>query len=213
MKRLVSMQDDLFLFGLFESLLFSSAEPVSIDSIKNSLKDQLPDDFEDQFYRVIQELNSRKGGIQVMHAAGGYFLVTRPQFAPYIRRFNLIQRKTHLSRAACETLAIIAYQQPVTAPEVENIRGVDSTGVLRNLLEKDLITILGKKKAPGNPMIYGTTSKFLMDFGLSSLAALPDLKEFEKLFQHENVQPELNFNPPSPENEVKTMEDIDESDK
>ena len=205
------MTDDSFLFGLFEALLFSSVEPVSIEAIKNALKDQLPDDFEEKFFRAIQEINSRKGGIQIIHAAGGYTFVTRSQFAPYIRRLNTVQRKTHLSRAACETLAIIAYQQPVTSPEIEDIRGVDSSGVIRNLLEKDLITILGKKKAPGNPMIYGTTSKFLMEFGLVNLAALPDLKEFEKLFEHETVQPELNFNPKPAVTDPITMEETHES--
>ncbi len=92
-------------------------------------------------------------------------------------------QRARFSKASLEALAIVAYRQPITAPEIESIRGVESSGILRNLLEKKLITVLGRKRSPGNPLIYGTTPQFLMVFGLEDLRSLPSLEEFEKILK------------------------------
>ena len=112
--------------------------------------------------------------------AGGYQLRTRPEYADYLRRLGH-SRPFKFSRPALETLAIIAYRQPVTRSEIEYLRGVDSGSVLKTLLEKRLLRILGKKDVPGKPMIYGTTREFLELFGLPDLSALPTLREFSEL--------------------------------
>jgi len=177
--------DEQAFHNLCEALLFASPEPVNLETLRHAVETQESDDFQELFDRFVHAFNSQPGGMQILQIAGGYQMVTRAQFAPYIQRLKTIQKKTRLSRAACETLAIIAYQQPVTQPEIEHIRGVDSGGVVKNLLDKQLITILGKKHAPGNPILYGTTNKFLSEFGLKELTALPNLKEFEQLLTEE----------------------------
>ena len=110
--------------------------------------------------------------------------------APGIRKMDSVLARTRLSRAACEVLAVIAYRQPVTQPEIEHIRGVDSSGVIKTLIEKQLITILGRKPGPGKPMLYGTTGKFLVEFGLKDIQSLPDLEDFAKLLEKENSGPD-----------------------
>jgi segregation and condensation protein B len=115
--------------------------------------------------------------------AGGYRFTTRHDYHPWVRILFRNQRTVRLSRAALQTLAIIAYRQPVTAPEIEEIRGVDTAGLLKNLLDKRLITILGRKDVVGRPILYGTTADFLVQFGLASLDDLPSLEEFEQLLR------------------------------
>ncbi|MBN1355525.1 SMC-Scp complex subunit ScpB [bacterium] len=188
------MDDQLF-FAICEALIFASPEPVKLDTVKSAFEDALPDDFEMRFERFLRSYNAQRWGTQIIEVAGGYQIVTRSQFAPHVKRLKTVQRQTRLTRAACETLAIIAYQQPVTQPEIEHIRGVDSAGVVRNLLEKGLITILGKKHAPGNPILYGTTKKFLAEFGLKELTALPDLKEFDQILNPAPDEEAENRNP------------------
>jgi segregation and condensation protein B len=119
-------------------------------------------------------------GMRVDEVAGGYMFRTNPAYASYVQSF-LAQRPVRLSRAQLETLAIVAYRQPITRPEVDDIRGVDCGPVLKGLLERDLIRILGKKDEPGRPMLYGTTQNFLELFSLQSLRELPTLREFTEL--------------------------------
>jgi segregation and condensation protein B len=178
--------DEQAFHNLCEALLFASPQPVDLETLHHAVETREIENFQEAFDRFVQAFNTEPGGMQILQIAGGYQMVTRSQFAPYIQRLKTIQKKTRLSRAACETLAIIAYQQPVTQPEIEHIRGVDSGGVVKNLLDKQLITILGKKHAPGNPILYGTTNKFLSEFGLKELTALPNLKEFEQLLTDES---------------------------
>ena len=112
--------------------------------------------------------------------AGGWRLATRPEVGPWVRRFFRERNRTRLTSAALETLAIVAYKQPITAPEVQAIRGVDPSHGIKSLLEKRMIRILGRKKVVGNPLLYGTTKQFLVHFGLDRLADLPSLEEFDK---------------------------------
>ena len=181
-------------FGhICECLLFATSEPISREAIRSAVQDEFEDNFEELFDGFLVEFNKMARGLQIIEVAAGYQMTTRAEFAGYIRRIRTIQCRARLSRAACETLAIIAYRQPVTVPEIEQIRGVDVSGTVKNLLEKDLITILGRKRGPGNPLLYGTTSKFLIQFGLKDLKSLPDIHDFEKLFESQQSDPELPF--------------------
>jgi segregation and condensation protein B len=140
---------------------------------------------------AIEELEvdyaERPRGFFLQKVAGGYQLRTCPEYADYLRKLGH-NRPFKFSRPALETLAIIAYRQPVTRAEIEYLRGVDSGSVLKTLLEKHLARILGKKDVPGKPMIYGTTREFLELFGLPDLAALPTLREFSELIPDENSE-------------------------
>ncbi len=189
--------DSDFLLGLFESVLFASGDPVNLKEFYRILPEQTADEFEKQLPMIIESINSRIGGLEIVAVGGGYQLVTRPTFASYIQRLNTVQTKRKLSRAACEVLAIIAYRQPITQPEIDYIRGVDCSGVIHNLIEKKLIDIIGKKNAPGHPHLYGTTDKFLTQFGLKDLDALPELHILEE-WVRESPQQEL-FPDPDPE--------------
>ena len=130
-------------------------------------------------------------GIMLVEVAGGYQLATRPENAIWIRKFRSIKVTSKLSRPALETLAIVAYRQPITRTEVEAIRGVNIGGVVRNLMERRLVKIVGKKDVPGKPMLYGTTQEFLQYFGLKDLSSLPTLKEFQELEADEEVMEEI----------------------
>ncbi len=127
-----------------------------------------------------QERSDEGSGVDLAEVAGGWQFRTKAENSPWIFKLNKT-RPVRLSRAALETLAIVAYRQPVTRPEVDEIRGVDSGPVLRNLLERNLVKILGKREEPGNPLIYGTTKDFLEFFGLNTLNDLPSLREYTEL--------------------------------
>jgi len=165
--------------ALVEALLFGADGPLRVERIAEVL------DMEHAAVRaVLQALaadyDTQSRGFFLQEVAGGYQLRTRPEFADYLRRLGRT-RPFKFSRPALEALAIIAYRQPVTRTEVEYLRGVDSGSVLKTLLDRHLVRILGKKDVPGKPAIYGTTREFLELFGLPDLAALPTLKEFSEL--------------------------------
>ena len=120
------------------------------------------------------------GGLVVEQVAGAYRLATKPAVGAVVRQFFRQRNRTRLSPAALETLAIVAYRQPATVPEIQAIRGVDPSGALKNLLEKKLVRILGRKKVVGNPLLYGTTKQFLVHFGLNRLEDLPSIEEFDQ---------------------------------
>ncbi len=123
--------------------------------------------------RQLQEVLTAQGAVQLTQVAGGYQLATKPEYAPYITRL-LNPPTKRLSRAALETLAIIAYEQPITQAQIDALRGVDSSHVVRQLLERGLIQEVGRKDAPGKPVLYGVTTNFLHYFGLNSMADLPE---------------------------------------
>ncbi|MBN1297630.1 SMC-Scp complex subunit ScpB [bacterium] len=187
---------DKRLFPICEALLFASPEPLSADVIGEILRQEglrLDRDVSNDLESFRSWINDREGGLMVIRVAGGWQLVTRPEAADAVTRLKTHRQNTRFSRAALEVLAIIAYRQPITTPEIEAIRGVDSAGVLKNLMQKKMITLLGRKKFPGNPLLYGTTRLFLKTFGLDSLDALPDLTEFTALFPPGMMQSELPF--------------------
>ncbi len=162
------------LFPALECLLFVAAEPVTPRQVGEVLRME-----ETAASEVLEEFRRHYvngGGLQVVRVAGGYQLRTRPEFAGVVSAF-LRPPAQKLSRQALETLAIIAYEQPVSGPEIEALRGVSSDGVLKTLLERELIREAGRKDAPGRPILYRTTERFLEHFGLADLNDLPKLEE------------------------------------
>jgi len=164
---------------IVESLIFVSETPIRAERIAETL-----DVEKGRVQRVLRELVEEyqrlARGFTLEEVAAGYQFRTRPEHVEWVRRLNKT-RPFRFSRAALETLAIIAYRQPITRAEIEFLRGVDSGGVVKTLLDRHLIRILGKKDIPGRPMIYGTTRDFLELFGLRDLSALPTLKEFSEI--------------------------------
>ncbi len=166
--------------SIIESLVFVSETPLSLNRLKAILGDVDLRDIRLALAELKGEYEDRQGGFTLQEVAGGYQFRTRSDFSDWIKKL-LKPSPTRLSRAALETLAIIAYKQPIIRADVEHIRGVDSGGVLRLLLEKKLIRVLGRKDIPGRPMIYGTTKDFLEIFNLKDLSELPSPKEITSL--------------------------------
>lgn len=166
--------------AIVESLLFASDAPITIDKIKSVLEVADRKAIREVLTSLTQEYESAKRGFFLSEVAGGFQLRTRPEYRQWIRRLKET-RPARLSRAGMETLAIIAYKQPVLRSDVEYLRGVDCGGTLRTLLERRLIRVLGRKDLPGRPMIYGTTKQFLELFDLKDLNDLPTLKDLKDL--------------------------------
>ena len=166
--------------NIIESLLFVAEEPLTVDRLKKILVLAESKQILDALDKIATDYDVRKGGFYLHQVAGGYQIRTRPEYTQWIKR--LIQPKpVRLSKAALETLAVIAYKQPVIRSEIEHIRGVDCGGVLKVLLERKFIRVLGRKEIPGRPLIYATTRHFLEVFDLKNLNDLPTPKEIEEL--------------------------------
>jgi segregation and condensation protein B len=163
---------------IVEAILFTTHNPVLIDEIKNVVNEAKASEIKKAVERLQEEHNGGSGGICIKAVAGGFQMCTKPELSGWIKKFHQVERKEKLSRAALETLAIIAYKQPVVRPEIEAIRGVGVDYIIKRLLENELIRVMGRKKTVGAPLIYGTTEKFLSYFGLSSLSELPKFEEF-----------------------------------
>jgi len=161
------------------AVLFASGEPVQPKEIAAALEGVAIPDVQKAIETLQIQYERNEAGLRLEWVGGGVRLATRPEVAEWVRQFFRERHRTRLSPAAFETLAIVAYRQPVTAAEVQAIRGKDPQGPLKNLLEKRLLRILGKKKVLGNPLLYGTSKHFLVHFGLNSLADLPSMDEFD----------------------------------
>jgi segregation and condensation protein B len=166
------------LMSIVESLLFAATKPLTVARIRKILKEPTARQIKLALKQLIADTVSR--GVCVTQVAGGFLLRTHAENARWVQAL-LQARPVRLSRPQLETLAIISYRQPITKPEVDHVRGVDAGAVIKLLLEKDLIKIVGKKEEPGRPMLYGTTVHFLEFFNLMSLRDLPDLREFREL--------------------------------
>ena len=165
---------------IIESLLFVSDGPLNIERIKKILETADTKEIKDALSELSEEYERRKGGFVLREVAGGYQIRTRPEYARWIKRL-LQPGSQRLSKPAMETLAIVAYRQPIIRSDIEHIRGVDCGGILRLLMEKKLIRVLGKKEIPGRPLIYATTKQFLELFDLKDLRDLPTPAEIEAL--------------------------------
>ncbi len=168
------------LSSIIESLLFTAESALSTDRLCELLHEFERDEIKAVLAEMVASYQARTGGFELIEVAGGWQFRTRPAFHSYITR-HIKTRTSKFSQSALETLAIIAYRQPITRAEVEHLRGVDCGGVLKSLLEKHLVRILGKKDIPGRPLIYGTSKEFLEIFGLKDLKSLPTLKEIQAL--------------------------------
>ncbi|MGO9449452.1 MAG: SMC-Scp complex subunit ScpB [Candidatus Binataceae bacterium] len=166
--------------SILESLLFAAGESVSIGRLQAALEDVPRAEIQKALSAMANEYSAQNRGLTLEEVAGGYQLRTPKEHAQYVRKL-LASKPPRLSRPLLETVAIIAYRQPITRPEIEQLRGVDTGGVLETLLERRLVKIAGRKEAPGRPMMYATTPEFLETFGLKDLDGLPDLKEFQEI--------------------------------
>jgi segregation and condensation protein B len=169
---------------ILESFLFISDSPIRLETLVEILPESNKEAILEGIRQIQIEYEDRSKGIELVEVAGGYQFRTKPSWAGWVSRLKKV-KAVKLSQAALETLAIVAYRQPVIRPAIEEIRGVDSGSVLHTLLEKGLIKMMGRKDLPGRPIVYGTTKTFLELFSLNTLSDLPSLKE---------IQP-----PPSPE--------------
>lgn len=167
--------------AILEALLFVSQEPFTLDRLTAVLGEVSKVDLKQAIEELGQDLEVQGRGLQLVKVAGGYRFVTRSEYAPWVKRLEKVKPAPKLSRSALEALAIIAYKQPIVRSEIEGIRGVETSGVLRTLLERNLIRMVGRKDIPGRPIMYGTTKFFLEHFGLPDLSELPPLREFKEL--------------------------------
>ncbi len=165
--------------NIIESLLFVADEPLTIDRLKKIIPGAESRELRETLEELTTDYETRQGGFFLKQVAGGYQIRTRPEYMEWIKRL-LQPRPQRLSKAALETLAIIAYKQPVIRSDVEHIRGVDCGSILRVLLERKFIRVLGRKDIPGRPLIYATTKRFLEVFDLKNLKDLPTPKEIEE---------------------------------
>ncbi len=163
---------------VIEALLFTSEKPIAVDQIKEVLDEIDSKDIRAIILELKSEYETLGRSFKIYEVAGGFQMVTEPAFAGYLKRFYKAKSKDKLTKPALETLAIIAYRQPITRADIEDIRGVNVDGVVKTLADRLLIKITGRKDAPGRPILYGTTKEFLERFGLSSLSELPKLSEF-----------------------------------
>src|SRR6186997_2358753 len=166
--------------AIIEALIYASPEPVTLKALVKLL-DTEPKEEVEAAVAALRHDYERPGGLQVVEVAGGYQIVTRPEFHEWVRRLFHERTTQKLSVAALETLAVIAYRQPVTAPEIAEIRGVNTAGVLGTLVERHLVKVVGRKQVVGRPFLYGTTREFLERFGLNDLSDLPKVEDMSEL--------------------------------
>ena len=166
--------------GVIEALIFVSDEPLSIKAIADVLKED-KEVIGETVKTLVEEFNGRNGGLQLREVAGGWQFSTRPEYHEHVRAFLKTRPSAKLTIASLETLAVIAYRQPVTVPEILEIRGVQSPSAIKTLLDKKLIVAKGRKETVGRPMMYGTSKEFLLQFGLKDLSELPSVEDFHDL--------------------------------
>jgi len=166
--------------AIIETLIFVSDEPLSAKVITDVLKEDR-EVVDQALTRLAEEFNTRDGGLQLREVAGGWQFATRPEYHEHVRAFLKTRPSAKLTIASLETLAVIAYRQPITVPEILEIRGVQSPSAIKTLLDKKLIVAKGRKDTVGRPMMYGTSKDFLLQFGLKDLSELPSVEDFHDL--------------------------------
>ncbi len=166
---------------VIEAIIFVSPAPVTLKELKHYFKNCETKNLKKLLEELVLEFNDLDRGFELVEISNGYQFRSKPEFAEEIIAFNKEIKKFRISKASLEVLSIVAYRQPVTRVEIEQIRGVDCSGVINALLNKKLMDIRGRKDVPGKPFIYGTTDEFLATFNLESLNDLPTLKEIEKI--------------------------------
>jgi segregation and condensation protein B len=203
-----------------EALLFSSARPIRAAELAEVLE-ATPEAVAAALAQLAEEADAPQRGIRLESVAGGWRYVTRPEFDSLLRKYHEVTERSRLSLAALETLAIVAYRQPITLPEIQEIRGVNSSSVLTTLLEKKLVTTAGRKPVDGTPFLYRTTRDFLVRFGLNELDDLPKPEELDEdlaatVASEETAAPaaaEMSATPEPPESEAGEAEDAEEEEE
>jgi segregation and condensation protein B len=166
--------------AIIEALIFASPEPITVKALAKLLDPETKDAILEAIAALKADYD-RPGGLQLVEVAGGYQIVTRPELHEWVRRLFHERTTQKLSVAALETLAVVAYKQPITAPEIAEIRGVNAAGVVSTLIERRLVKIAGRKHVVGRPFLYGTTREFLERFGLNDLSDLPKVEDMSEL--------------------------------
>jgi len=166
--------------AVIEALIFVSDEPISVKAIAGVLKEDR-EVVNEALAVLVEEFNARQSGLQLRELAGGWQFATRPEYHEHVRAFLKTRPSAKLTIASLETLAVIAYRQPITVPEILEIRGVQSPSAIKTLLDKKLIVAKGRKETVGRPMMYGTSKEFLLQFGLKDLSELPSVEDFHDL--------------------------------
>ncbi len=167
--------------AIVEALVFAAEDPLTLDDLVDLFPAVDRDTLQSALDSLVRTCAAEDRGLMVQQVAGGYRMATRPEIGEWVRALFRSRNRRRLSSQALETLAIIAYRQPITTPEIQAIRGTDPASVLEALLEKRLVRVLGRKKVVGKPILYGTTKEFLAHFGLNSLGDLPEVTEFGAL--------------------------------
>lgn len=167
--------------SIMEAIIYVAEEPVKPDDFREVFPDEAKDTLEQALKDMVEAFNARPGGMVIREVAGGFRMTTRPEHHEQIRAYLKTRPDAKLSMAALETLAVVAYKQPVTLAEILAIRGKKSSSAIHTLLEKNMVAIVGRKQVVGRPILYGTSKEFLIHFGLKSLKELPTLEEFAQL--------------------------------
>jgi segregation and condensation protein B len=186
------------LIAAVEAVLFAAAEPVHPKEVAAAFEGATESEVAAAIDALRQRYAEGPGGLTVEQVAGAFRLATKPEVGAIVRQFFRQRNRTRLSPAGLETLAIIAYRQPITVPEIQAMRGVDPSGALKGLLEKSMVRILGRKKVVGNPLLYGTTKQFLVHFALNRLEDLPSIEEFDQFLGALQGGQEPLFSDPMP---------------
>jgi segregation and condensation protein B len=176
------------LSALLEAIVYLSEEPVRLDQIRKALPDVPRERLAAEMEALVERFRSADHGIEIREVAEGFRFTTKPEHHEVLKAFaRSLVPPTRLSLAALETLAVIAYRQPITIPEIQDIRGVHASGVIRTLLDRKLVTAAGRKDVVGRPVLYKTTRTFLVHFGLKNLDELPSMEEFEEIIRSEHA--------------------------
>ena len=174
------------LSALLEAIVYLAKEPVSLDAIHKALPEVDRSELQQKLNELIERYRAAERGIEIREVADGYRFSTKPEHHDVLKQFLKSQiPRTRLSLAALETLAVIAYKEPVTIPEIQDIRGVHASGVIKTLLDKKFVSTAGRKDVLGRPILYKTTKEFLVHFGLKDLSELPSMEEFEELIKNQ----------------------------
>jgi len=174
-----------------EALIFASEKPITTEQIKKVLGDLDAASINKIVEELKNEFDLQNRGIKIIEIAGGFQMITNSNFAPFLKKLFKNRYSDKLSKPALESLAIIAYKQPLTKAEIESLRNVNVDGVMKSLVEKNLIRICGRKKVPGRPFVFGTTREFLEHFGLKSLQDLPKMEDFKVLAEEKEAQADI----------------------
>ena len=191
---------------IIEALLFASPDPLTLKTLFRLLDEEPREDVE-RALEALQADYDARGGLQMVQVAGGYQICTRPEFHEWVRRLFHEHSKQRLSVQALETLAVIAYKQPITGPEIAEIRGVNTSAVVGTLLERQLVKVVGRRPVVGRPFLYATTREFLNRFGLSDLGDLPKVEEMAEAL---GLEVPLGLATPGPATESLPFEDASE---